>query len=136
MNAATRVALIVGALVALAALALWLRRRAARKRRHHKDHAPELAFLVTEHGFDKPVGHVFSRETHYQFKRGADAVDIFWTGGEMGVNVRMQGQTATLTQLSLEELAQVIREHPEVLRGDLTALIAADDAAGPAGAAD
>ena len=130
MTGIALVALIVGALAALTTVAFWLRRRTAHKRRHHKDHAPELAFLVTEHGFDKPVGHVFSRETHYQFKRGADAVDIFWTGGEMGVNVRMQGQAVTLTQLSLEQIAQVIREHPEVLRGDLSALVAADDADG------
>ena len=126
MTATALVALIVGALAVMTAVGFWLRRRALHKRRRHKDHAPELAFLVTEHGFDKPVGHVFSRETHYQFKRGADAVDIFWTSEGMGVNIRIQGRAATLTQLSLEEIARVIRAHPEVLSGDLTALTAAD----------
>lgn len=119
-----RTALVIAALVAASVVAtVWARRRTARRRKH-KNHAPELAFLVTEHGFDEPASHFFSRETHYVFKRGPDSVDIFWSSdaAEMGVTVRMRGHSTTTANLSLADIADAIRTHPEILAGDLRAL--------------
>lgn len=126
-----RTAIILAAFVAAVVAVIWVRRRTAARRRKHRNHAPELAFLVTEHGFDEPASHFFSKETHYVFKRGADSVDIFWSAGgeEMGVTVRMRGHSTTTANLSLDEIAEAIRSHPEILTGDLRALEEAERAA-------
>src|SRR5215210_2375487 len=109
--------------VAAAGLLLWERRKMSRP------HRLELEGLLEELGFKPQETYFAGREIHHPFRRGGDEVDCFSDGGSNDVAFRIQGRLTIVSQLSNPTIAALIRNHPEILRGEFQALIAAEDTA-------
>lgn len=87
----------------------------------------DLGFLTTELGFDAPVSKWVSRDHVTTYTRGDVEVSATWDGAPWPIGrVRVGGNEITTWHLSAAAIGQLIRDHGEILLGDLSPLAAAE----------
>jgi hypothetical protein len=84
-----------------------------------------LEFLVRDYGFELPIGRRCGNESNHTYRRGPMEINVIDAGSPATmVTFRVEGKYSVLNRLTVDEVAALIKEHPEMLSGDFRAVSA------------